>query len=127
MNGAAQKTSIKQTMTSSGFMRDVSGLLLFLAGITAIVGIAALFSRRSNPNQVSYVVGVLLGVVIYVVLAIKIRRGSVPALITAGVLYSLDSLYVLATPSASAGGLFSRIIVVYFVWRSFRKHQESAP
>lgn len=77
--------SVKDILHSRRFMREVSLLLFFFAGLSLLIG-ALLFSAANSPEVMASAVGSTVQAIAYLVLAIMIRRGSVKALWIAGVL-----------------------------------------
>jgi len=103
-------------------MRDLSGLLLLLTGVTTLFGIASLYDA-SNEDDVAGAIGILIAVVLYFFVAIKIRRGSTVALGAAGILFLIDTLTILL---ASPAALLGRGLLLFFVLRSLQRHRKDA-
>src|SRR5687767_9549568 len=100
--------SIRQGFTSPAFMKDLSGLLLLLTGITAFVGIGSLLAA-TNEDEMVGAIGIVLGAIVYVIIAIKVRRGSVIALYIAGTLFLLDTIVSLGSRAGRIPDLKSEI------------------
>ena len=104
-------TSIKEILYSRRFMREVSLLLFFFAFVGALIAGLSFAAGPSDPEILAVVVAGLVQVIIYVFLAVMLRRGSIIALWVAGVLFILDTLAVLLLPSGGLGfTLVSRVV-----------------
>ena len=105
-------------------MREVSLLLFFFAGLSFLVG-ALLLSAAKSPEVMVSAVGSIVQAIVYVVLAIMIRRGSVKALWLAGALFVLDTVLLLFQPSGKGLGLavVSRGILICVLIRYVRRER----
>jgi hypothetical protein len=108
-------------------MREVSLLLFFFAGLSLLIG-ALLFSAANSPEVMASAVGSTVQAIAYLVLAIMIRRGSVKALWIAGVLFVLDTAFLLFQPSGRGLGMavVSRGILICVLNRYVRRERRSA-
>ena len=114
---------IKEILTSKAFMREVSVLLFGFAAIGGLFFVVLLGSGKVDIDTLSILVALLVQTIIYVVLGILIRKGSVKALWAAGILFTLDTLLMFVFPGGTnpammilARGLLIFLLVRY-VWR----------
>jgi hypothetical protein len=100
-------------------MREVSLLLFFFAALNGLVSLLLLTSRVYDVEVLVSAAGGIVTAIIYVGLAIMLRRGSIIALWITGVLFVLDSLLMLAEPSGKGLGamIVSRIILTFVLVR----------
>jgi len=85
-----------------------------------------LFAGSSaDPNALSLAVGFLLQAIIYVLLGIMVRRGSVKALCAAGILFTLDTLLSMfyATGSAFVTMILGRGLLIFLMIRYVLKQR----
>jgi hypothetical protein len=117
--------SIKEILRSPRFMREVSLLLFFFAGLSFLFFVLALRADLGNPEVMGLVIGSLVQAIVYAVLGIMIRRGSIKALWVAGGLFVLDTLLQLTQPSAQALGaaIVSRGILIAVLIRYVRRER----
>lgn len=118
---------VKDILRSPRFMREVSLLLVFFAGLSGLVGLLLFLSAPGNPEVLAVAVGGLVETIIYTVLAVLIRRGSIKALWISGIWFSLDFLLLLTQPLSSglAVALFSRVALIGFLVRYIRRERVS--
>jgi hypothetical protein len=105
-------------------MREVSLVLFFFAGLSFLVG-ALLFSAVNSSEVMVSAVGSVIQAIVYFVLAIMIRRGSMIALWIAGVLFVLDTAFLVFQPSGKGLGLaiVSRGILIYVLIRYVQRER----
>ena len=120
--------SIKDILRSPNFMREVSILLFGFAAIGGLFSLLLLALGNSNPEALATGFGMLLQSIIYLVLGIMIRRGSVKALWVTGVLFTLDTLLVFVLPFAHGLGamLVGRGLLICVLVRYIRKQRRLA-
>ena len=108
-------------------MREVSLLLFFFAGLSFFVG-ALLISAGNSPEVMASGVASIFQALVYSVLAIMIRRGSVKALWIAGALFVLDTVLLLLQPSGKSLGVavVSRGILIYVLIRYVHRERSRA-
>ena len=70
-------TPIKDILLSPAFMREVSILFVGLGALSFMFSLLLFAGSSADPNALSLAVGFLLQAIIYVVLGIMVRRGSV--------------------------------------------------
>jgi len=100
---------ISEVLRSHRFQKEVSLRLFFFAGLSAIYCVF-LFARSDSEDVLAMAVGLLVQTIVYAVLSILIRRGSVAALIVTGLLFAANIVFTLFGPSwEDAKGM----IVVY--------------
>src|ERR1700754_1659121 len=92
---------IKDILRSARFMHEVSLLLFFFAGLSALSGVLLLGRASSDADVLASAIGEIVQALIYAILGIMIRRGSIKALWIAGVLFVLDTLFILLHPSGT--------------------------
>jgi len=119
---------IKDILRSARFMREVSLLLFFFAGLSALSGVLLLGRASSDADVLASAIGEIVQALIYAILGIMIRRGSIKALWIAGVLFVLDTLFILLQPSGKGLGVavVSRGILIYVLIRYIRRERMSA-
>ena len=108
-------------------MREVSQLLFVFAGIAAFVAVLSFMNARGDLEVLSVAVGFVILSILYVVLALMIRRGSIIALWIAGVFFAVDTLLILTVPVGQglAIGLFARILLIVMFVRLVRRERLS--
>ena len=118
-------TPIKDILLSPAFMREVSILFMGLGALSLVFSLLLFAGSSADPNALSLAVGFLLQAIIYVVLGIMIRRGSVKALWAAGILFTLDTLlsFLYATGSAFVTMILGRGLLIYLMIRYVLKQR----
>jgi len=116
---------LKKILRSRRFMREVSLLLFFFAGLSFLVGILLMRAANTEPEVVPVALGSLVQSLVYAVLGVMIRRGSVVALSITGVLFVLDTMFLLLQPSGKflAAPIVSRGILIYVLIRYIRRER----
>ena len=117
--------SFKEILHSPGFMREVSILFIGLAALSVVFSILLFVGSNVDPEALSLAVAFLLQAIIYVVLGIMIRRGSVKALWAAGILFTLDTLlsFVYATGTVFVTMILGRSLLIYLMVRYVLKQR----
>lgn len=120
--------SFKAILQSPAFMREVSILFIGLAALSVIFSILLFAGSNGDPNALSLAVAFLLQAIIYVVLGIMIRRGSVKALWAAGILFTLDTLlsFLYATGTGLVTMILGRGLLIYLMVRYVLKQRGPA-
>ena len=90
---------ISEVLRSARFQREISLLLFFFAAISGIYTIILFAASTTNETAPALAVGYLVETLLYVGLAILIRRGSIKALVFTGVLIVANILLTLFGPS----------------------------
>lgn len=90
--------SVKEVLCSPRFKREISMLLFVNAILTGLWSVVILAASPSDPELAAIGVGAFILAIIWLVLAIVIRRGSTKALIVVGILFGLDTLLILTLP-----------------------------
>lgn len=118
-------TPIKDILLSPAFMREVSILFMGLGALSLVFSLLLFAGSSADPNALSLALGFLLQAIIYVVLGIMIRRGSVKALWAAGILFTLDTLlsFLYATGSAFVTMILGRGLLIYLMIRYVLKQR----
>ena len=116
---------IKDILHSPAFMREVSILFIGLAALSVVFSMPLFAGSNGDPDALSLAVAFLLQVIIYVVLGIMIRRGSVKALWAAGILFTLDTLllFLYATGSGFVTMILGRGFLIYLMVRYVLKQR----
>jgi drug/metabolite transporter (DMT)-like permease len=100
---------ISEVLRSPRFQKEVSLMLFFFAALSAIYCVF-LFAANHSEEVFVTAVGMLVQTIVYAVLAILIRRGSVKALVLTGFLFAANIVLTLFGPSwEDAKG----IVIVY--------------
>jgi hypothetical protein len=110
-----------------GFLREVSQLLFFFSALSAVFGI--LFMTATwEPEVLGAALGAFFQAIVYLVLGIFIRYGSVKALSVAGILFALDTVLQFTQPSGKGLGaaIVSRGILIYVLVRYVNRERKSA-
>jgi hypothetical protein len=117
--------TIKEILSSRRFMREISLLLFFFAGLSTLVGVLLLASGNSDPEVIGTAIANLVDAVIDVALAILIRRGSIKALWVAAILFVLETLFHLLEPTGSGlkAAIISRGILIFVLVRYIRRER----
>ena len=89
---------ISEVLRSPRFQKEVSLLLFFFTAVSAIYCVF-LFAANDSEETLVEAVGMLVQTVVYAVLAILIRRGSVKALVVTGFLFAANIVLILFGPS----------------------------
>jgi hypothetical protein len=120
--------SIKDILRSPSFMREVSILLFGFAAIGGLFSLLLLTPGNSDPDALASGVGILVQSIIYVVLGIMVRRGSVKALWVTGLIFTLDTLLIFVIPSGKGLGamIVGRGILIYVLIRYVRRQRALA-
>jgi hypothetical protein len=119
--------SVTDILRSPNFMREVSILLFGFAALGSLFAIPLLTLGNSDPDGQATGVEMLIQSIVYVVLGILIRRGSLKALWATGVLFVLDTLLVFFLPSKGLGAMIvGRGILVYVLVRYVRRQRALA-
>ena len=116
---------IKDILRSARFMREVSLLLFFFAGLSGLIGVLLLFASSSEAGVLAIAIGGVIQAIVYLVLGILIRGGSITALWIAGVLFVVDTLLQLTQPSGRGLGaaIVSRGILIYVLIRYIQRER----
>src|SRR5687768_18271050 len=116
---------IKEILRSPAFMREVSILFIGLAALSVVFSLLLFTGSNGDPEALSLAGGFLLQAIIYVVLGIMIRRGSVKALWVAGILFILDTLlsFLYATGSGFVTMILGRGLLIYLLIRYVLKQR----
>jgi hypothetical protein len=119
---------LKEILLSPRFMREVSLLLFFFAALSFLMGILLIGAVNSEPEVMGAAVGGIVQALVYAVLGVMIRKGSITALWIAGVLFVLDAAFQLLQPSGKGlgAGIVSRGILIYVLVRYIRRERITA-
>jgi hypothetical protein len=90
---------ISEVLRSARFQREISLLLFFFAAVSGIYSVLMFAASKTDETALALAVGYLVETLLYVGLAILIRRGSVKALVVTGVLVVANILLTLFGPS----------------------------
>lgn len=116
---------IKAILQSPAFMREVSILFIGLAALSVVFAILLFVGSNGDLEALSLALAFLLQGIIYVVLGIMIRRGSVKALWAAAILFTLDTLlsFVYATGSGFVTMILGRGLLIWLMVRYVLKER----
>ena len=108
---------IKEILRSPAFMREVSILFIGLAALSVVFSLLLFTGSKGDPQALSLAGGFLLQAIIYVVLGIMIRRGSVKALWVAGILFIFDTLlsFLYTTGTGFVTMFLGRGLLIYLM------------
>ena len=125
-----QKTlkPIREVLRSPRFQKEIAVLLTAFALFQAIVAFILFVSRRSDPEVLVIVISGLVVAILYAVLAILIRFGSVSALAFTGILFTADTLLTLFSPSWQGevtAALFWRGFLIVLLIRFIQKERRA--
>ena len=121
------KRSIKEILYSPQFLREVSWLLFVFAALNCIFGILFVWSAPLEPEALALASGSFLLALVYVVLAIFIRRGSIKTLWIAIILFAVDTIFLLMQPSGGLGiGIVARILLLGVLISYIRRERRRA-
>lgn len=116
---------ISEVLRSPRFQKEVSLLLFFFAAVSAIYSLF-LFAANDSEEVLVMAVATLIQTIVYVVLAILIRRGSVKTLVFTGFLFAANIVLTLFGPSwedakgmVIAYGLLT-VVLIRFIRRERR-------
>lgn len=118
---------VKDILRSPRFMREVSLLLFFFAALSGLFGVLLFVSANAEAEVLASAIGSFVQAIIYAVLGLMIRGGSVKALWVAGVLFAVDTLLQFAQPSGKGLGaaVVSRGILIYVLIQYIRRERVS--
>lgn len=132
MNEQKTVKPIREVLRSPRFQKEISILLTAFGLFQAAVAVLLFVGGRSDPeNLVTAIAGLMIAIV-YAVLAILIRFGSVSALVFTGILFATDTLLTLFSPlwQGGLGVLFWRglliILLIRFIQRERRANMSEA-
>ena len=116
---------IKEILSSRAFMREVSVLLFGFAAIGGLFFVVLLGSGKVDIDTLSILVALLVQTIIYAVLGILIRKGSVKALWAAGILFTLDTLLMFVFPEGTnpAMMILARGPLIFLLVRYVRRQR----
>lgn len=119
---------VRDILRSPSFMREVSILLFGFAALGGLFAILLLALGNLDPDALALGVGTLIQSIVYVVLGIMIRRGSLKALWVTGMLFILDTLLVFVLPFGEGLGavIAGRGILIYLLFRFVRRQRTLA-
>lgn len=119
---------VRDILRLPSFMREVSILLFGLAALGGLFAILLLALGNLDPDALALGVGTLIQSIVYVVLGIMIRRGSLKALWVTGMLFILDTLLVFVLPFGEGLGavIAGRGILIYLLFRFVRRQRTLA-
>lgn len=128
MNEQKTVKPIREVLRSRRFQKEIAILLTAFAIFQAIVAVILFVGRRSDPEILVTAIAGLMVAIVYAVLAILIRFGSVSALVFTGILFTADTLLTLFSPSwqgGVAGALFWRVFLIVLLIRFIQKERRA--
>lgn len=127
MNEQKTLKPIREVLRSPRFQKEIAILLTAFAVFQAIVAVLLFVGGRSESDNLFIVITALMQAIVYAVLAILIRFGSVSALVFTGILFTADTLLVLFGPSweAARGVLIARILLIVVLVRFIKRERRA--
>jgi len=118
---------ISEVLRSPRFQKEVSLLLFFFAAISAIYCLF-LFAANDSEEVLVAAIAMLVQTIVYVVLAILIRRGSVKTLVFTGFLFAANLILTLFGPSweDAKGILIAYGLLIFVVVRFIRRERRAS-
>ena len=118
---------IREVLRSPRFQKEISILLTVFAIFQAAVAVLLFVGGRSDPENLFAIIAGLMIAIVYAVLAILIRFGSVSALVFTGILFVADTLLVLIGPSweDARGALIARVLLIVVLVRFIKKERRA--
>ena len=119
---------IREVLRSKRFQKEISILLTAFAIFQAVVGVLLFIGGGSDPENLVIIITALAMAVVYTVLAILIRFGSVSALVFTGILFTADTLLTLLGPIGQGplAGLFWRGLLIVLLIRFIKRERRSS-
>ena len=123
---------ISEVLRSPRFQREISLLFFFFAALSGIYCVLMFAASSTNETTLALAVGYLMETILYLFLAILIRRGSVKALVFTGLLVVAGILLTLFGPSwEDARGMLLAyglllLVLIRYVRRERRRPVEEA-
>lgn len=110
-------------------VKGAAGILFFLGGLNVILGVAAL-AGVELLRTLGLGIGSMLQGVLYLVLGVFTRRGSLAALGVGMALYGLDAMYAIIAPisagqSPAIGGIAVRAAIFMGLFQAFNTARAS--
>jgi len=119
---------ISEVLRSPRFQREVSVLLFVFAGISAIYSLF-LFATNNSEEAIVMAVALVIQAIVFAVLAILIRRGSVKTLVFTGFLFAANILFALFGSSweDAKGILIPYGLLIFVLVRFIRRERRGGP
>jgi drug/metabolite transporter (DMT)-like permease len=118
---------ISEVLRSPRFQKEVSLLLFFFAAISAIYCLF-LFAANDSEEVLVTAIAMLVQTIVYVVLAILIRRRSVKTLVFTGFLFAANLILTLFGPSweDAKGILIAYGLLIFVLVRFIRRERRAS-
>jgi hypothetical protein len=116
---------IGEVLRSPRFQKEVSLLLLFFSAVSALFSVF-LFAAGTSPETVlPTAIAGFVQAILYAVLAVLIRRGSVKALVITALLFTADTVLTLLGPSweDARGMLIARGLLIWVIVRYIKRER----
>jgi len=125
MSEQLKSRPIRDVLRSQRFKREVSVLLFVFAAGNALFSLLLFAASGSDEAALSAAFGCALQAMIYAVLGIFIRRGSVKVLAFTGLLFTVDTVLTLLGPSwADARAvIIGRGLLIFVLYRFVRRER----
>src|SRR6185503_9392600 len=119
---------ISEVLRSPRFQREVSVLLFVFAGISAIYSLF-LFATNNSEEAIVMAVALVIQAIVFALLAILIRRGSVKTLVFTGFLFAANILFALFGSSweDAKGILIPYGLLIFVLVRFIRRERRGGP
>lgn len=116
-----------EVVRSRRFKKEISLLLFFFSAVEAIFSAFALAGGVSRPEVLFTAISGLMIAIVYAVLAILIRHGSISALVFTGILFAADTLFALFGPSweAARGMLLARGLLIVVLYQFIKRERRA--
>ena len=126
MNEKKKLQPIGEVLRSPRFQKEISLLLFFFSAVQLIFSVF-LFGGGASPDDLFTAVTSLMATIVYVVLGILIRYGSLSALIFTAILFTADTLIALFGPSweAARGMLIARGLLIWVLVGFIRRERRA--
>ncbi len=113
------KVSLKEILHSKDFLREISYLCFFFAGVNFVLGVIAFAAAGQKTLLNENFIGGIFIALIFIVLGWFMRRGSRVAFWLFVGLILLDSgLLVLMPETLTLGAIVGRVILIFFIVRN---------
>ena len=120
---------ISEVLRSPRFQKEISLLLFFFAAVNAIYCVLLLSADTSEETVLVMIVATLVQAIVYAVLAILIRRGSVKVLVFTGFLFAANVVLTLFGPSweDAKGMVVTYGLLIFVLIRFVRRERRADP
>ena len=116
-----------EVVRSPRFKKEISLLLFFFSAVQAIFSVFVFAGSGSSPEVLFTAISGLMIAIVYAVLGILIRHGSISALVFTGILFVADTLLALFGPSweAARGVIIARGLLIFVLARFLKRERRA--